>query len=1480
MGLDLRVAAGAKRGSDNKLYATVKNIRTGQLETVSARDLASKVVTFPGELSTPDKRVPAIKNDNIVYVNKDEVDYEVPSANGMFSKASLLIPQFEGVKSGRLLMGARMSVSGDTAVLIRRLDGTAYYGPIEGYVFTPGDKSLSINKKTCQLEWMDIVGFIPHKNVKKMYRVELASGRYVDATADHSFVTIGDDGYLKKMYTQDMVPGTAIPIAGVIPAVGKEFTDNWVVNGGNKHNSHSGAEFKLDFQLGWIHGMYLSEGYGCGNDRNGEKTYVTFANCDLDVLDRVAKFFCDIGIGCKPMSGRADGKLDRVRVYWKQLYEKLKEDFGDGAYNKRIPGWVFFAPEEFRRGLLAGYIAGDGGVQRRRDRVRINGSSRSKELIVGLGNLCTSLGIATTQDEREVNTGPGGAVATQHYFEVRSEHTSLVPTLCCERKDAIIRAAAPWSGKKSADWMPIYASLKQQIVGLSSRRSTARHKIYVDQHTKQSVKEALGETAASVPWLNSGVKWDKVKSIRQLDESDYEYVYDIDMGDNVFMCANGIFVHNTQQAVPLIEPEAPLVQTADDDGTSLHSSMSKFLGAKHAPADGIVTRVTPDFIEISTKEGKKIVDLYNNYHTGRKSFMHNEALVQPGQSVAAGQLLARSNYTDKNGVMSVGRNLRTAYMTAEGDTIEDAYVISESAAKKLGAQAMYKSELDTKNLLSTKKDDYVAIYADKFNNDQYSKLDDSGIIRVGETVKAGDPLILGIGKKPQSMVGAVMNTPKSSHSDLSQTWDHKSDGIVTDIVNTKDGIRVYVKSLDNVDHADKICMRYGNKGVVVVRPDDQMPIDEEGNTIDVLVNTNGVIGRINPSTLAEQLLGKVAAKTGKPYVVKAFGTPDVAEFALNEAAKHGIKELETVTDPRDGRKIPGIFVGNGYVMRLTHKAEGKMSARDSGSYTTSGYPAKGGFEGSKRISLMDNSVLLAAGATNFLKDAKLVRGQRNDDYWRAIRNGEEPVLPDGAIADQEFLDMLTAAGVHVQKDGTKEKLRPLLDRDVDEIARHEIGNSKTFDFESMEPIKDGLFDIGKTGGADGNMYAKITLPEKIPHPLFIDPIQKLLGITNKTLLSVLSGQEQLNGNTGPAAIEAALKGVDINRDMEACKVTIRTGKQGQKDAAVRKLNYLAGLKKMEVKPEELMVSKIPVIPPKYRPIMTGTNTDMVHDFNYLYHDLLEAKQNYLDAKNEIGSTADEYLTLLKAVRAIAGAEDPVNKEHAEQGVKGILRYAIGLGDSPKFSNYQRRVIGQSVDQVGRGVITADGTLKMDEVGVPFEMAWNIYKPYIIRRLVQAGKPASEAVLAVQNRAEDAKKALLEEVKVRPVAYNRAPALHQYAYFAGWPKLTDDHAIRVPYTSYAGLGADNDGDAINIHVPSTREAIKDLEDKLMPSKRLFSSGNFQAHMLPMQDYIAGMYLASQINTNEPVKTFQTVQDAKRAYARGDISARTPIRVLQG
>jgi len=937
----------------------------------------------------------------------------------------------------------------------------------------------------------------------------------------------------------------------------------------------------------------------------------------------------------------------------------------------------------------------------------------------------------------------------------------------------------------------------------------------------------------------------------------------------------------TQQAVPLRESEAPFVQSADHDGSSLHRNMGEAMGARYAPEEGVVINVEPDSITLSTPQGKKKVDLYNNYYLGRKTALHNTPVVEVGTPVRKGEILAKSNFTDKNGTFSIGRNLRSAYMSDHGNTIEDAFVISESAAKKLGAEAMYKTELGNSGLKSTDKGDYTAVYSDKYKPDQLDKIGDDGVIKVGSTVSAGDPLILGLADKPPSAIGALMTSPKSSVSDKSQIWDHHAPGVVTDVERTKDGIKVLVKSYDTTALGDKLAPRYGNKGVVAkIRPDEQMPIASDGKPLEVIFNTNGVISRVNPSTLAEQLLGKIVERTGRePYLAKAFDTPGgIADFALNEAQKHGIPETETVVDPRDGRSIPGVYVGNSYIMRLHHKAEGKLSARDQAAYTTSGYPAKGGPEGAKKINLMDSGVLLAAGATNFLKDVKLIRGQRNDDYWRQVRHGETPIAPTKSFADEEFKDMLKGAGVHVKEDGTKEQLKPLLDKDVDTFARHEIQNGDTYNFDTMDPIKGGLFDIGMTGGAEGKDWAKITLPEKIPHPLFTEPIQKILGLTGKDMNNILSGKEELFGKRGPEAIEKALQGIDIDKAMELAKNDIRGGKTSKRDDAVKKLQYLQGLKTLGVKPEELMVSKIAVVPPRYRPVVRGESTDMIHDLNYLYHDLIEAKKNYHDAKSEFGSAGDQYLTMMNAVKAISGKESPVNPKTAEQGVKGILNYAIGLGSSPKYSTYHRRVIGSSVDTVGRTAITANGDLGIDEVGLPEKMAWSIFRPFVIRRMVQNGMPPAEAMTDIQQQTPVAKQALVEEMKHRPIVYNRAPALHRYAYQGAFAKLVPGDALHVPYHTLKATGADFDGDAENVHLPVSEDAIEDVKEKLMPSKNLHFTGNFETHYEPTQDYTAGLYLAGKKDDKQKPKVFLTEEDAKSAYARGEIGAQTPIRVL--
>jgi len=945
----------------------------------------------------------------------------------------------------------------------------------------------------------------------------------------------------------------------------------------------------------------------------------------------------------------------------------------------------------------------------------------------------------------------------------------------------------------------------------------------------------------------------------------------------------------TSQALPPVEPEAPLVQVAGPDGTSLHKAVGKTLGAKFAPAAGVISHVTADSITLQTPDGPKEIQLYNNYPFSRKSYMHNTPTVKVGDYVEPNQLLATSNFTDKDGTYGLGRNLRVAYMAREGDTIEDAWVVSESAAKKMAVSTMYKSDLDLTDIKSTQKNDYVAVYASKYKPEQYDKIDDDGVVKVGQVVQPGDPLILAFADKPKQGIGAVMNTKLGSASDKTQLWDHHNPGVVTDVVRTKSGINVTVKSDVAMAPGSKLAGYFGNKGVISkILPDEQMPILADGKPAEIIANPFGVPSRVNINQLSYALLGKVAAKTGKPYVIPPFSGKNLIQYALDEAANAGIAvrnpdgtitETETVIDPRDGRKINNIFTGVAHFMTLHHIAEAKLSARDQASYTTVGTPAKGGVEGAKRVSLMDTYSIISRGATEFLKDVKLVRGQKNEDYWRAIRNGETPQLPESNVADEHFTSLLKAAGVNVVNLGQgREQLKPMLDRDVLQMAPHEITKSATLDFDTLEPVKDGLFDLGKTGGNAGTRWSRVTLPEKIPHPMMTDAIVRMLGLTEKKFDQVLLGEEQLNGQTGPAAIEKALQGINLDRDIETAKQAIRGESRTKRDAAVRKLHYLAGLKSMGITPSELMVQTMPIIPPKFRPIVAGKTTDMIHDLNYLYHDVMEAKANYVEAKKEFGEAPEEYMTLVKAVRAVSGKESPITPKHVEQGVKGVLQYAIGLSDSPKHSIFQRSIIGTSVDTVGRSVITADGKLGMDDIGIPEAMAWKMYRPFVVRRLVREGLSATEALLEVKDQTPRAKKQLEEELKVRPVVYNRAPSLHRYAYTGGIPHLVTGDAIHHPMITLKSLGADHDGDQINIHVPVSDEAVQEVYSKFLPSKNLFYTADFETHYEPVQDYAAGLYLATAKDSRQAVQTFKSVEDAKRAYAKGLLSARTPIRIV--
>jgi DNA-directed RNA polymerase subunit beta' len=187
---------------------------------------------------------------------------------------------------------------------------------------------------------------------------------------------------------------------------------------------------------------------------------------------------------------------------------------------------------------------------------------------------------------------------------------------------------------------------------------------------------------------------------------------------------------------------------------------------------------------------------------------------------------------------------------------------------------------------------------------------------------------------------------------------------------------------------------------------------------------------------------------------------------------------------------------------------------------------------------------------------------------------------------------------------------------------------------------------------------------------------------------------------------------------------------------------------------------------------------------------------------------------------------------------------------------------------------------MDEVALPEERAWDIYKPFVVRGLVRRGLPRMQALQAVENKNKEAAAELEQQMSSRPIIINRAPVLHRYGMMAFYPRLTKNKVMEVNPVITKGFGADFDGDAMQYHVPSTEDAAKEAVDKMLPSKNLFAASTFRAHYVPNKDYQTGLYLASRrIDKKAKPRVFRSKQDAMQAYRRGEINVDTPVHIVE-
>jgi hypothetical protein len=383
-------------------------------------------------------------------------------------------------------------------------------------------------------------------------------------------------------------------------------------------------------------------------------------------------------------------------------------------------------------------------------------------------------------------------------------------------------------------------------------------------------------------------------------------------------------------------------------------------------------------------------------------------------------------------------------------------------------------------------------------------------------LKKGDPIILATKPKTissNSHLGKLGKTFRQMRTDATEIWDHDYPGVVTDSFYGKKNARVFVNADVPLKVGDKQIMRNGQKDIVsLILPDEQMPRSLDGTPFEVLLNPLALPSRVNTATPYELLLGKLASLDGKPVKVPAFNKAGTSrlEEVKKELAKRGVSDTEEIFDPMTNRKLEKpVTTGIGYFYKLHHVVDSKISARGQGSYSADEQPVKGGGEGAqaKRLGGLETTALMAHGAYATLREGATLRGQKNDDYWRLVRQGYTPAEPGKPFVWDKFKALLNGAG-YMARDLGKGTLRlsPFTDKDLDKLNPVELKNAKSVNIGTLEPEPGGLFDSSIVAG---NKWGKITLPSVMPNPAFEKQIQQLLGITNADMRKVIAGEMTL-----------------------------------------------------------------------------------------------------------------------------------------------------------------------------------------------------------------------------------------------------------------------------------------------------------------------------------------------------------------------------------
>lgn len=961
-----------------------------------------------------------------------------------------------------------------------------------------------------------------------------------------------------------------------------------------------------------------------------------------------------------------------------------------------------------------------------------------------------------------------------------------------------------------------------------------------------------------------------------------------DNGNRAMMAAK-----HQEQAVGLVAREAPLVQTQAAGGSSYEDLVGS-MAAVVSRIDGKVADITTKQIVVVGTDKKNVAhELYDNFPlNGAKHMLHSSPVVKVGDTVRKGQLLADSNFT-KDGKLSLGTNLRVGYIPYRGYNFEDGVVISETAAKKLVSAHLHSAEVEMHpNVVVNKK--LWRQYAGpvKATQEALAKLDDDGVIRVGQRVHPGDVLIAKLQKQILSkdtedirkrLKGAIQD-----YTDGAVRWEHDYSGTIARVVNNGRKIIVFVRTEQTMEVGDKLSGRHGNKGIVTkILPDDKMPRDKDGEPVHVLMSPAGIPSRMNPGQVLETVAGKIALKTGKPFVVDNFNAGvDYSALVKDAMRKHGVSDTDELFDPDTGESLGQVLTGQQYILKLDHQAEKKISARAGGfgyAYKTTGEASQGSGigEGGQRIGGLDTYTLLAHGAKQNLREMQTYKSDREqaEDVWTRLMRGERPPPPRVPRSMEQFTHYLRAMGVYTERKGREYSLMPMTDKQTLSQSSGMLAfPEKTLAAKGSltKEERGGLFDKVKTGGLEGTKWTHLDLGVRIPNPVFEEPIRILLQMKDAEFQKLLTESGAVGKKSGFEIIEERLRAIDVDKELRSAEDNLSKVTQNELNVAYKRVRYLRALKELKISPVDAYTNEVlPVLPPSLRRVSIGFDgTQIIDPANKMYAIIGQMVKQLEQAKKE-NMPIGEVQKLQAQVYSTTKALRVSGMQMEGKQVPSLMDKMTGT--KPKTSFFQTGVLGKRQDLSGRSVITPDPEMPLDEVGVPREMAMELYKPFVIKELWRnMGRATSpgEARLMIKKNHPAANEALARVIKDRPALMKRDPALHMFSIMAFHPRLVEGKSIKIHPLVTGGFNADFDGDTMALYVPITDVAVQEAKN-MLPSRNLFSPTSGGLMVTPSQDSVLGIFQATEWGKTVP-GTF-TEEEALRQLKAGKIKAYNVLTV---